>query len=108
MQPWMPLKRLSLEETAALAASIFGRPPAPALADLLQERTQGVPFFVDELTHSLKERAQVQTGPVGLEWPAEVVLPIPDTVRDLVLGIWRRNSAPGGPDLSPPDPGHTG
>lgn len=81
----LSLKRLGLEETATLAARILGRPPAPALAHLLQSRTQGVPFFVEELTTALVGSEQLCMGALGLEWPNEATLPIPDTVRDLVL-----------------------
>ncbi|MDQ3936944.1 MAG: AAA family ATPase, partial [Actinomycetota bacterium] len=63
---------LDATETAELLTQVLGEEPAPALANAVHDRTQGVSFFVEELA-----RALLVTG--GEE------LPIPDTVRDAVL-----------------------
>ena len=45
----LSLAPLELADTAALLAETLGSPPAPALARAIQDRTEGVPFFVEEL-----------------------------------------------------------
>jgi adenylate cyclase len=46
-----------------IAAAILGGPPAAGLVEALVERTQGNPFFVEEVTRSLAERGElVQRG----------------------------------------------
>ncbi|MFN8484241.1 MAG: AAA family ATPase [Anaerolineae bacterium] len=72
-------------ETAVLAARILGQTPAPALASLLYERTEGVPLFVRELTSALALGGRLRPGTGGLELAPGADLPIPDTLRDAVL-----------------------
>src|SRR5690242_10471366 len=74
----LTLQPLSLEDSAELAAAVLGAPPSPTLARTLHDRTQGVPFFVEELAAAL--RPGLSEGPHGLEHDAEV--PVPDTIRE--------------------------
>jgi DNA-binding CsgD family transcriptional regulator len=71
--------------TAELAARILGASVAPSLAAILYDRTQGVPFFVEELAAALAAQAALATGPEGLALRPGEEVPVPDTVRDAVL-----------------------
>jgi DNA-binding NarL/FixJ family response regulator len=75
---------LSGADTAALADHLLGGPPGPALTAALYDRTEGVPFFVEELARALAESGRLRRGRAGFEVAGETV-PIPDTVRDAVL-----------------------
>ena len=62
------LRELTLEplppaETAELVERVLGQPVAPALADRLYRRTQGVPFFVEEVASVLLAQGRLQPGP---------------------------------------------
>src|SRR5215218_813778 len=46
----LALEPLDREGTAGLAERALGAPPSPALAAVVHDRTQGVPFFVEELS----------------------------------------------------------
>ncbi|WP_244298585.1 helix-turn-helix transcriptional regulator [Micromonospora cremea] len=64
------LGRLDRDGTAAILADLLGAEPAPRAVDDIHERTQGNPFFIEELT--------VAGDPVGCA-------ALPDTLRDLLL-----------------------
>lgn len=72
-------------DTIALATGVLGRPPGPALAATLYERTEGVPLFVKELAGALALRGRLRPGEAGIELLPGADLPIPDTLRDAVL-----------------------
>jgi DNA-binding CsgD family transcriptional regulator len=76
---------LKADETAALAAHILGGAPSPALAATLYDRTQGLPFFVEELAAALVVNGRIQMTKGGAELIGHAELPIPDTIRDTVL-----------------------
>ncbi len=78
------LAPLGEEETAALLAGLLPSPPAPALARALYERTQGVPFFAEEMGAALLAGGRLTAGPRGLELGGDD-LPVPDTIRDAVM-----------------------
>lgn len=80
----MVVEPLTREETGALAEKLLGQALAPVLTVALYDRTQGVPFFVEELTAALAAGGLLRKGPAGLELAGEDV-PLPDTVRDAVL-----------------------
>jgi DNA-binding CsgD family transcriptional regulator len=69
--------------TGELLAQVLGAPPSPALRDAIQDRTDGVPFFVAELGLALGER--LHAAPDGLALPDGADLPLPDSLRDAVL-----------------------
>jgi DNA-binding CsgD family transcriptional regulator/tetratricopeptide (TPR) repeat protein len=79
------LEPLDSAGTAGLAAQTLGGDPAPALAAALHERTQGVPFFVEELAGALVASGRVRHGRHGMELAEGEEVPLPDTVRDAVL-----------------------
>lgn len=53
---YLPLRRLTADQTAALSQAILGEAP-PTLIDLLQRETEGNTFFLVEAVHALAERA---------------------------------------------------
>ncbi|MDP9352729.1 MAG: AAA family ATPase, partial [Chloroflexota bacterium] len=76
---------LDAEQTSTLAARILGRAPAPALGSMLYDRTQGVPFFIEELASALISGGRIRYGERGAEFDSDEVLPLPETVRDAIL-----------------------
>ncbi|MGH2950305.1 MAG: ATP-binding protein, partial [Solirubrobacteraceae bacterium] len=68
------LRPLDLAETAELLAQALDEQPAPSLAGAIHDRTEGIPFFVEELA-----AAALRLGGAADD------LPLPDTVRDAVL-----------------------
>jgi DNA-binding NarL/FixJ family response regulator len=83
------LKELVVEpldppDTAALAAQVLGAEPGTMLAAALFDRTQGVPFFVEELATALKAGAFLVEGKRGLELEGDAKVPLPETIRDVV------------------------
>ena len=73
-------------ETRRAAASRSSRAtPAPSLARAIHDRTQGVPFFVEELARALLLTNSLTKGRRGLELAKGGEVPLPDTVRDAVL-----------------------
>ena len=79
------LAPLDRAETAQLLAQLLPGPPSPALVRALHDRTQGVPFFVDELARALLASGRLQDGSHGFELGGDAEVPVPDTVRDAVL-----------------------
>jgi DNA-binding NarL/FixJ family response regulator len=79
------LEPLTPEHTAELAAAVLEGPVSPALAGIVHHRTQGVPFFVEELVIALRGDGRLQSGPVGVELAGESDVPLPETIRDAVL-----------------------
>ena len=75
------LTGLSEEETGALAGAWLGAPASPGLAAALQRRTNGNPFFVEELARHLVEShsdrsAEALIAAAGAE--------VPEGVRSLI------------------------
>jgi DNA-binding NarL/FixJ family response regulator len=76
---------LSAGEAAELVAAALGSPPSPALAAGLHERSQGVPFFLEELAGALMEGGRLEDGAGGLDVAPGSDFPLPDSIRDAVL-----------------------
>jgi predicted ATPase/DNA-binding CsgD family transcriptional regulator len=76
---------LDLTGTGALASRILGGAVGSRLATLLYHRTQGVPFFVEELAAALVDSGRLTHGPGGWALADAGEVPIPDTLRDAVL-----------------------
>jgi DNA-binding CsgD family transcriptional regulator len=71
--------------TAELATRVLGERVAPSLAAILHDRTQGVPFFVEELALALIAEEMLTASSDGLVVRVGEDVPLPDTVRDAVL-----------------------
>jgi DNA-binding CsgD family transcriptional regulator len=83
----LALDALDAGATGRLLAELLGDTPSPGLVRALHDRTQGVPFFVEELARALAVSGRLEAGARGLELGADGDVPAPDTVRDAVLMI---------------------
>ena len=73
------------EATVLLLERVLGGPAAPSLRDAVVDRTNGVPFFVEELGLALAAGERLREGRAGLELREGADLPLPDSVRDAVV-----------------------
>jgi len=78
----LPVEPLDPVATARVAAGVLGAAPGPTLRAALYDRTQGVPFFVEELAGALRQAGRLVSGPRGLELEEGSSVPIPETLRD--------------------------
>jgi DNA-binding NarL/FixJ family response regulator len=83
----LALEALDADATTALAAHTLGVAPSDSLAVTIHDRTQGVPFFVEELCAALvaEDRVAERAPGSGLELVAGGAIPVPDTVRDATI-----------------------
>jgi DNA-binding NarL/FixJ family response regulator len=80
------LHSLDASHTAELVARILGKAPTRALATAVYERTEGLPFFIEELTAALASTRRLRDGGEVVDLrSAEDVVPLPQTIRDAVL-----------------------
>lgn len=80
------IQSLGPVDTATLAARLLGGQPSASLARLIYDRSDGLPLFVEELAAELTAARRLQPTRGGLELTDESArLPVPATVRDLVL-----------------------
>ncbi|HLZ31764.1 MAG TPA: AAA family ATPase [Chloroflexota bacterium] len=82
------LEPLRPAETAVLAARLLGpnKAPTPELAALLHAHTDGLPFFVEELVAVLRSVGRLRETDRGVALAGEGAgVPVPETVRDVVL-----------------------
>jgi tetratricopeptide (TPR) repeat protein len=73
---------LDAAATAKLVGRLLDEDPGPALQAALYDRSQGIPFFVEELAAALKAGDRLTSGPHGLELEEGSGVPIPETLRD--------------------------
>ena len=78
----LDVRPLDSESTGLIAARVLGTDPGPALRAALHDRTQGVPFFVEELTEALRVAGRLEPGPHGVELEEGSSVPVPETLRD--------------------------
>jgi DNA-binding CsgD family transcriptional regulator len=81
----LTLQPLDPGETTALVTELLPEEASPSLARAIHERTQGSPFFVEELVGALQVRGLLRKGPRGLELAEGSEVPLPETVREAVL-----------------------
>jgi len=72
-------------ETAALAGRVLGARLGSTLARALYDRTQGVPFFIEELAVALATAGRLEKAEGTVELGPDETLPLPDTVKETVL-----------------------
>jgi DNA-binding CsgD family transcriptional regulator len=70
--------------SVALATQVLGQEPGPTLRAALVDRTQGVPFFVEELSAALRAGSLLVRTDRGLELATGSTVPVPETIRDAV------------------------
>lgn len=89
----LTVEPLSREETIQLVTAILGHEPDPPLAAALYDRTQGVPFFLEELASALGDGGRPWTDGAGKPFATAADVRIPETLRDAVLLRAERLSA---------------
>jgi predicted ATPase/DNA-binding NarL/FixJ family response regulator len=82
-------------ETAEIAARVLGARLGSTLARTLYDRTQGVPFFIEELAVALAAAGRLEQAEGAVELGPEETLPLPDTIKETVLLRAERLSATG-------------
>ncbi len=84
----LTLSRVSRVDAGTIGCSLVGASAlSPELQQLIDEKTEGNPFFVEEVLRSLQERGLIERrgDEVGLKHPTGKV-DVPDSVRDVLLG----------------------
>ncbi|HEX7125631.1 MAG TPA: AAA family ATPase [Thermodesulfobacteriota bacterium] len=81
----VPLRRLSLEETALLAERLLGGPVSPGLSSRLFEQSEGNPFFVEECLHFLVEEGRLREGASGWTFDGGTSSWLPPSLRATIL-----------------------
>jgi transcriptional regulator with PAS, ATPase and Fis domain/tetratricopeptide (TPR) repeat protein len=88
----LTLSRVSRSEAGAIGCSLLGTPAfSVELHQLLEEKTDGNPFFVEEVLRSLQERDLLKRhgDEIGLAGPIGKI-DIPDRIQDVLLGRLER------------------
>jgi len=88
----LTLSRVSRDDATTIGCSLVGATALSAeLQQLVAEKTEGNPFFVEEVLRSLQERGLIERrgDEVGLKHPTGKV-DVPDSVRDVLLGRFAR------------------
>ena len=88
----LTLSRVSRSDTGAIGCSLLGAPALSAeLQQLLDDKTDGNPFFVEEVLRSLQERGLLERhgDEVGLVRPIGKI-DVPDSIQDVLLGRLER------------------
>ena len=86
-QTRLTMSRLAQAETTAIAGALLGVPMlSPELQRLLDAKTDGNPFFVEEVVRSLDESGALERrgDTIGLAHPTEAI-DVPDTIQDVIL-----------------------
>ncbi|MDP3891782.1 LuxR family transcriptional regulator [Nocardioides sp.] len=76
---------LDRDGTAALLAALLGDQPESGLLDAVHSRTEGVPFFIEELAAALAEAHALALSADEVRLAEQASLPLPEGVRDAVL-----------------------
>jgi DNA-binding CsgD family transcriptional regulator len=76
---------LDEQETTLLVTQALGRRPGPMLRRTVYDRTQGIPYFVEELATALAESNKLAVAESEIELSTDERIPVPDTIRDAVL-----------------------
>jgi predicted ATPase len=84
------LRELTVEplgpvDAAELAARVLGARLGSRLAAAVYDRTQGVPFFVEEFARALAVAGRLEQADGTVELGSGETLPLPDTVKEAVL-----------------------
>jgi transcriptional regulator with AAA-type ATPase domain/tetratricopeptide (TPR) repeat protein len=90
------LSRISRSEASAIACSLLGAASLSGeLQQLVDEKTEGNPFFVEEVLRSLQERGLLDRhGDEVRLARATAKVDVPDSVQDVLVGRLQRLDAP--------------
>jgi DNA-binding NarL/FixJ family response regulator len=78
----LEVRPLGPAESAALVEHVLGRQPGPSLCSAIHDRTQGIPFFIEELAAGLAASGRLVTSGDRIELAASTTVPVPQTIRD--------------------------
>jgi class 3 adenylate cyclase/tetratricopeptide (TPR) repeat protein len=83
----LTLHRLSNRESLEMVTSILGtREIERALEELILEKTEGVPFFIEEFIKSLKDLKIIERKENGYQLSKDIhQLTIPSTIQDVIM-----------------------
>lgn len=84
------VRSLDRDQTGELLGGLLGTPPAPRLLTAVYERTDGLPFFVEELVAALVEGEALVERSGRLDLAPGADLPIPEGVVEAVLARTER------------------
>jgi DNA-binding CsgD family transcriptional regulator/type II secretory pathway predicted ATPase ExeA/tetratricopeptide (TPR) repeat protein len=79
------LRPLTEDQTGELLAALLEGTPARRLVSAVHARSDGLPFFVEELAAALSAGDGLETGSGALDLAAQATLPLPESVLDAVL-----------------------
>jgi len=95
-QTRLTMSRLTRQEIAAIAGALLGVAALSAdLEQLLETKTDGNPFFVEEVVRSLSESGALERRGDTMTLPhPQQTLDVPDTIQDVILARLARLGAP--------------
>jgi class 3 adenylate cyclase/tetratricopeptide (TPR) repeat protein len=81
------LEGLPLEDISRLVVAVLGGPAEPALLDLLAQRSEGNPFFAEQILHYWQEEGMLVVGRAGwsLRHQGEGSLLLPTNLRAVLI-----------------------
>src|SRR5512136_1872567 len=81
------LNRLSNRESLAMVADLLGSDnSAPDLQELILEKAEGVPFFIEEFVRSLRDMGIIERTNYTYHLPKHVDhVAIPSTIQDVIM-----------------------
>jgi len=79
------LRPLTEDQTGRLLAALLGADPSRQLITSVHDRTEGLPFFVEELAAALVEEGGLDWNPGSVSLAAQAALPLPESLLDAVL-----------------------
>jgi tetratricopeptide (TPR) repeat protein len=80
------VKRLPLDEVAAMLAALTGQPPPASLTEVVYAETEGNPFFVEEVFRYLDQEGRLRDTEGRLRADVKIAdVEVPESVR-LVIG----------------------
>ncbi len=81
----LDLDALAPADLARLAAELLGGPADPGLLALLQDKSQGNPFFAQQVLYYLRDNGAVALGPNG-NWQVQAAeLALPDHINAILV-----------------------
>ncbi|RZU31755.1 helix-turn-helix transcriptional regulator [Blastococcus saxobsidens] len=79
------LRTLTEAQTGELLADLLGTSPSARLVEVVHGRTEGLPFFVEELVWALRDAGCLTERAGAVELDEGAGLPLPESVTDAVL-----------------------
>ena len=76
---------LGREHTRRLIENVLGDVVSESLVGVIHEKTRGLPLYVEELADTLKSGGHLFSGEDGFELTGGSAVPVPDSIRDVVL-----------------------